>query len=282
MKTYLWPLLAILCLSACEKETSNGLVTEDAIYENNEARSSNKRDVCHKGKIINISVNAIPAHQGHGDAVDMDQDGYFDLACACGSLVDCDDTDGAVNPGATEIAYNGIDDDCDATTPDDDLDSDGYAQANDCDDTDGAVNPGAEEECSNGIDDDCDGHIDEDDEDCSTSCVDGEIEIDYNGPLFITPADEPGFYNWQGAINRCNAKSINGCDDWYLSGDVELAAIFQQLNSDGNNNFEPEFYWSSTPVEKPVDHALSVSFNDGTVSDFYSQSDHLRCRCVRR
>ena len=81
MKKLLLPLLAILFLSSCEKESSTDLVTEEIIYENGSAttRSSNKRDVCHNGNIININVNAIPAHQAHGDAVDMDEDGYFYL-----------------------------------------------------------------------------------------------------------------------------------------------------------------------------------------------------------
>ena len=65
-----------------------------------------------------------------------------------------------VNPGLTEVPYNGKDDDCNATTLDDDLDSDGYPIATDCDDNDPGINPSAIEIC-NGIDDNCNGSIDE-------------------------------------------------------------------------------------------------------------------------
>ena len=43
---------------------------------------------------------------------DNDGDGYDET-------VDCDDADAAVNPGAEELPYNGVDDDCDKATPDD-------------------------------------------------------------------------------------------------------------------------------------------------------------------
>jgi len=61
---------------------------------------------------------------------DADGDGYGNphatiRACSQPSgyvtnNTDCDDTNAAVNPGATEIKKNGIDDDCNASTPDDD------------------------------------------------------------------------------------------------------------------------------------------------------------------
>lgn len=46
---------------------------------------------------------------------DADADGFTDSACGG---VDCDDADPAVNPAAAEVRGNGVDDDCNATTPD--------------------------------------------------------------------------------------------------------------------------------------------------------------------
>jgi len=56
-----------------------------------------------------------------------------------------------------EIPYNGIDDDCNPSTVDDDLDGDGFGVDEDCNDEDSGINPDAEEIPGNGIDEDCDG-----------------------------------------------------------------------------------------------------------------------------
>jgi hypothetical protein len=72
-------LIALLFLANCELEE--------------------KVTICHEGKTIWIDPHALPAHQRHGDAVDMDGDGYFAGDNSC-SEPDCDDTDADVNPGA--------------------------------------------------------------------------------------------------------------------------------------------------------------------------------------
>ncbi len=96
---------------------------------------------------------------------------------------DCDDTSASINPGATEICDDGVDQNCDGS--DDtcatatrivyrDADGDTYGDPNDtqntagqiagyvtnnldCDDTDPTINPDGLEICGNAIDEDCDG-----------------------------------------------------------------------------------------------------------------------------
>ena len=88
-----------------------------------------------------------------GCVVDVDGDGspYGE---------DCDDADADAYPGAEEVWYDGVDQDCDGGD-DFDADGDGYADlaydGDDCDDEDGDVHPDAEEVCDDGVDNDCDG-----------------------------------------------------------------------------------------------------------------------------
>ena len=101
---------------------------------------------------------------------DADGDGYGHaevvvVACEAPSGTssvgtDCDDANAASYPGATEVPYDGVDQDCtgaDLT----DADLDGYAAVaaggDDCDDGDPDVHPGAVEAWANGFtDNDCD------------------------------------------------------------------------------------------------------------------------------
>ena len=131
--------------------------------------------------------------------MDADADGYGGTAtgsyCDAPSgytltSTDCDDADGVINPGATEVC-NGVDDNCDGLTDDAsaagqstwylDGDGDGYggatsttacsqpdgyvATSTDCDDGATAIHPGAAEVCDAAdTDEDCDGAADEADD----------------------------------------------------------------------------------------------------------------------
>ena len=102
--------------------------------------------------------------------VDSDGDGYGssdvvvsnDIDCndagESNNMADCDDSSVDISPDAIEIPYDGIDQDCNPSTADDDLDGDGYGVSDgDCDDANPDRNPGMTDIPGDGIDQDCDG-----------------------------------------------------------------------------------------------------------------------------
>jgi hypothetical protein len=108
---------------------------------------------------------------------DNDLDSYSVEGGMCG-LIDCNDNDAAINPGATELCSDGIDNNCnmlvdtlDATALDcpvacTDTDNDMFSPDGgacgmlDCNDNNAAINPGAIEICDDNIDNNCNDMID--------------------------------------------------------------------------------------------------------------------------
>ena len=172
---------------------------------------------------------------------DQDGDGFGDYQVwvdSCGIRPgyvldpnDCDDSNGAIHPGATEIC-NGLDDDCDGDRDEDfertlwfeDADGDGYgnvgvlacvqppgyvAQSGDCDDTDATVHPGGTEVCD-GKDNDCNGSVDDG--------VSTTFWYDFDGDGFGNP-----FYSVQAcSLSAGIVANPDDCDD--LRADVHPGA----------------------------------------------------------
>ena len=87
------------------------------------------------------------------ECLDMDGDGFTDSACGG---PDCNDFDISINPDATEVPCNRVDEDCNPATVDAlDVDGDLSSCNYDCDDEDPSRSPLFFERCGNGIDDDC-------------------------------------------------------------------------------------------------------------------------------
>ena len=175
---------------------------------------------------------------GHGDAMaPLDAceqpDGHVE------TTTDCDDADEGVSPDAVEVAYDGLDNDCNPETADDDLDEDGFSLVDDCDDLSAAVFPGAQEIPYDGIDNDCDPESADDDLD-----GDGAVSADDcdDADAAVSPdADEVAY---DGVDNDCDVDTpdddldadgvpqVDDCDD----ADAGRSPTLAEVHYDGIDN----------------------------------------------
>ena len=203
---------------------------------------------------------------------------------------DCDDTDAAVNPGATEVC-NGYDDDCDGSIDEGiatstyyaDADGDGYgnplvtttgctaptgyvANNSDCDDTSASSSPVGTEVCD-GVDNDCDGTID-----------DG---ITTGSNTFYEDADADSYGDATSSTLACTAPSgytadATDCDD--LDPDINPGAteLDNGLDDDCDGAVDETFVAFGDLVINEIFRQArfggSVTVSDGTWVEVYNGS----------
>lgn len=111
MKDYLFLVLVAMILLSCEKEELN--VGNADVYPR-----ATFITICHRNadggfQSLQIPQQALQAHLNHGDYLpDADGDGYTAIGSCTGTMNDCDDNDSSVHPGAEEICYDGVDNNC--------------------------------------------------------------------------------------------------------------------------------------------------------------------------
>lgn len=152
-------------------------------------------------------------------APDQDQDGFSPKEG------DCNDLDETVYPGATEVPYDGVDQDClDGDLID--VDEDGYdatqAGGDDCDDLDQNTYPGAPE-TGDDKDNDCDGEVDDgvdtvDNDDDGFSEVEGDCD-DLDSTIYPGATEIP----YDGIDQDCSGLDLTDVDGDGINGGPEGA-----------------------------------------------------------
>lgn len=151
-----------------------------------------------------------------GVVIDADGDGY-----PAGE--DCDDHNGAINPAATDVVGDAVDQNCDEVDGAD-ADGDGHAAdwsgGDDCDDAEANAYAGASERCGDEVDNDCDGSLA-----CLGSLTDAEAV--YTGQ----PGDRAGSaLAGAGDVNDDGfADILVGADDGTEGGGARMGAVYLVL-----------------------------------------------------
>ncbi len=215
---------------------------------------------------------------------DTDNDGFGNAASSIVSCTapagyvltsnDCDDTAASINPSATEVCGNGVDEDCSGSDLNCggvvDVDGDGFSTPIDCNDNNASIYPGATEICFDNQDNNCSGVVDE-------GCI---SNVDADGDGFVAGFD---CNDANPAINPASAEFCNDLDDDCdgIVDDSTGVVFYQDADADLLGNINATFLFCSQPANGWVsnaddcDDSSSSLLGPGTPCDNGSTLDEL-------
>ena len=197
---------------------------------------------------MEITAEAIADIEAQQEATctDADGDGYYDEN-DCGTKVDCNDDNPAINPGVAEICDNGVDDDCD-----------GYI---DCDDEDCFSDTG------------CDRFED---------LGDGTVRDNRTGLIWLKTANAYQWLSWDDAMNAAanlssgeyglSDGSVDG--EWRLPTKEEMQGLGTDPPTTWNSGY-PSVTW--TPPESPFTNVPNVHVPYWTSTEETANDDLAWC-----
>ncbi|SDC62443.1 MopE-related protein [Niabella drilacis] len=282
MRKILLPLLAVVLVAACKKETTSTPVQEESYTALAKGKpAANKINICHYDakkdtwSMISINRSLWERHEVHGDIRldDPDLDGYVPTnSCGFGRMGDCNDHDAAIHPLATEIPGNGMDENCNGMA--DDLLSvgDSYQggrigyilQAGDpgyeAGQTHGLIIAPAGGQAEWG---------------CYQTALSGAGGTAIgtgrqNTEDIVQGCPTPGI-----AARLCAELVVDGYDDWYLPSMYEMGKVYA---NGGILGLPETFYWTSTQNDY-----LSAGYTNVTIGvyGYTSKNQSLSFRAVR-
>ncbi|MCK6503006.1 hypothetical protein L6R53_06350 [Myxococcota bacterium] len=227
------------------------------------------------------------------DDYDRDGDGYVPDAytglatvyvSGSGGLPgnDCNDVSAAVNPAATEVWYDGTDQDCDDWSDyDADLDGQDHESygGSDCNDANDDVYYGATETCSTSYDDDCD---DDDNDRNASGCTNFNYDFDSDGygttsTRCYCEASDPWTASNSQDCNDTVATTYPGAPDTWYDGVDSDCAENSDYDRDGDS-YDSESYGGADCDDgsASIKPGATDTWYDGVDSNCDDESDYDR------